>query len=67
MSATANPPGARGTKPSPAGLAPVGPPPADLVIEDLVVDSGAEARLGITVVVHCVGLAWSTGGQFDAS
>lgn len=42
-------------------------PPADLVIEDLVVGDGTEAVSGATVTVHYVGVAWSTGQQFDAS
>jgi peptidylprolyl isomerase len=42
-------------------------PPADLVIEDLVVGDGAEAVSGSVVDVDYVGVAWSTGQQFDAS
>lgn len=42
-------------------------PPADLVIEDLTVDTGKEATKGTNVEVHYVGVAWSTGKQFDAS
>ena len=42
-------------------------PPADLVCEDLAVGSGAIAEAGNTVDVHYVGVAWSTGAQFDAS
>ena len=42
-------------------------PPADLVIEDLVVGDGAEATPGHSVDVHYVGVAWSTRQQFDAS
>jgi peptidylprolyl isomerase len=42
-------------------------PPADLVIEDLEVGDGAEAVAGSAVDVHYVGVAWSTGQQFDAS
>jgi peptidylprolyl isomerase len=43
------------------------PPPAELVVEDLVVGDGEEARSGQQVSVHYVGVAWSTGSQFDAS
>ena len=43
------------------------PPPADLVIEDLVVGEGPEATPGQPVEVHYVGVAWSTKQQFDAS
>jgi len=46
---------------------PDGAPPADLVLEDLEVGSGAEAVAGMNVTVHYVGVAWSTKRQFDAS
>lgn len=46
---------------------PEGEPPADLAIEDLSVGAGEEARAGHDVRVHYVGVAWSTGRQFDAS
>src|SRR3954465_14072206 len=42
-------------------------PPAELVLEDLVVGDGPEATPGQTVNVHYVGVAWSTRQQFDAS
>lgn len=42
-------------------------PPADLVLEDLVVGDGPEAQPGQLVDVHYVGVAWSTRQQFDAS
>jgi peptidylprolyl isomerase len=42
-------------------------PPAELGVEDLVVGEGEEARAGQQVTVHYVGVAWSTGSQFDAS
>ncbi|MDQ4091787.1 MAG: FKBP-type peptidyl-prolyl cis-trans isomerase [Actinomycetota bacterium] len=42
-------------------------PPTDLVIEDIEEGTGAEAAAGNTVDVHYVGVAWSTGRQFDAS
>ncbi len=42
-------------------------PPADLVLEDLVVGDGPEAQPGQLVNVHYVGVAWSTRQQFDAS
>ncbi|MEO1058375.1 MAG: FKBP-type peptidyl-prolyl cis-trans isomerase [Actinomycetota bacterium] len=42
-------------------------PPADLVIDDLVVGEGTEATAGTDVTVHYVGVSWSTGDQFDAS
>jgi peptidylprolyl isomerase len=42
-------------------------PPADIVIDDLVVGDGDEATAGRDVEVHYVGIAWSSGRQFDAS
>ena len=45
---------------------PDGPPPSDLVLEDLVEGDGPEAGPG-PVEVHYVGVSWSTGQQFDAS
>ncbi len=42
-------------------------PPAALVIEDLTIGDGDEAIPGRQVSVHYVGVAWSTGQQFDAS
>ncbi len=44
-----------------------GPAPTDLVITDLVVGDGAEAVAGQNVSVHYVGVAHSTGEEFDAS
>ena len=44
-----------------------GPPPADLVVEDITVGDGPEARTGQLVEVHYVGVAHSTGEEFDAS
>jgi peptidylprolyl isomerase len=53
------------TKPS--VTVPDGDPPTELVIEDLVVGTGKSARRGSLVRVDYVGVAWSTGEQFDAS
>jgi peptidylprolyl isomerase len=53
--------------PKPDVTVPASTPPTDLVIEDLVVGDGDEARPGDQVSVHYVGVAWSTGAQFDAS
>jgi peptidylprolyl isomerase len=44
-----------------------GPPPADLVVEDITVGDGPEARPGQQVIVHYVGVAHSTGREFDSS
>lgn len=46
---------------------PDGPPPADLVVTDLVVGDGAEAVPGGTVEVHYVGVEFDTGEEFDSS
>lgn len=46
---------------------PEGAAPTDLVIEDLVVGDGAEAKAGDSISAHYVGVAHSTGEEFDAS
>ena len=46
---------------------PEGPPPTDLEITDLTVGDGPEAKAGSSVQVHYVGVAYSTGEEFDAS
>ncbi len=46
---------------------PEGPPPADLEVVELVEGDGAEAASGQTVHVHYVGVAHSSGEEFDAS
>jgi peptidylprolyl isomerase len=47
--------------------APEGPPPAELEVTDLTVGDGPEAGPGDQVSVHYVGVAHSTGEEFDAS
>ena len=42
-------------------------PPTDLVVTDLVEGDGAEAASGNTVEVHYVGVAHSSGEEFDSS
>ncbi len=44
-----------------------GPPPADLVINDLSVGDGPEATPGQAVTVHYVGVSFATGEEFDSS
>lgn len=44
-----------------------GPPPSDLVIDDITVGDGPQAAPGQTVEVHYVGVSYSTGAEFDAS
>src|ERR1035437_5695435 len=41
--------------------------PTDLVIEDLVQGDGVEAKAGDSISAHYVGVAHSTGEEFDAS
>ena len=53
--------------PKPTITVPEGDPPTSLEIVDDVVGDGSEASPGNTVNVHYVGVAWSTGSQFDAS
>lgn len=42
-------------------------PPTELLVEDLVIGDGEPATAGRTVSTHYVGVAWSTGEEFDAS
>jgi len=44
-----------------------GEAPSDLVVTDVTVGDGDEATAGSTVRVHYVGVAHSTGEEFDAS
>jgi peptidylprolyl isomerase len=46
---------------------PGGEPPADLQVTDVWEGDGAVAKAGDTVEVHYVGVAYSTGEEFDAS
>jgi peptidylprolyl isomerase len=46
---------------------PEGDIPFELAIEELTVGDGAEAIAGTKVSVHYVGVAFSTGEEFDAS
>ena len=41
--------------------------PTELVIEDITQGDGAEAKTGDTISAHYVGVAHSTGEEFDAS
>lgn len=42
-------------------------PPTELVSEDVSVGDGAEAQAGDQIQAHYVGVAWSSGEEFDAS
>lgn len=46
---------------------PGGEPPADLEIKEIWEGDGPEAKAGQTVSVHYVGVAFSTGEEFDSS
>ena len=46
---------------------PGGEPPADLQVTDIWAGDGPEASAGDTVQVHYVGVAFSTGEEFDSS
>ena len=46
---------------------PAGEAPAELVVVDLLEGDGQEAKPGDHAEVHYVGVAWSTGEEFDAS
>ena len=45
----------------------LGPAPDDLLIEEIVVGEGAEAKVGQSAVVHYVGVGVASGEEFDAS
>jgi peptidylprolyl isomerase len=53
--------------PKPDVSIPSTPAPSELQIDDEVIGDGAEATAGRNVTVHYVGVAWSTGSEFDAS
>jgi peptidylprolyl isomerase len=45
----------------------LGPAPDDLLIEEIVVGDGEEAKIGQSAVVHYVGVGVTSGEEFDAS
>lgn len=47
--------------------APQGPAPTELVIRDIVVGDGDEAKPGDTVTVHYAGVEYESGEEFDSS
>ena len=51
----------------PAIAKPEGDPPTELEIEDIVKGKGKTAKKGDNITVQYVGVAFSTGEQFDAS
>ncbi|MGW0122311.1 FKBP-type peptidyl-prolyl cis-trans isomerase [Streptomyces sp. NPDC003327] len=46
---------------------PEGAAPAELTVRDLVVGDGPEARPGMVLKVHYVGVTFATGREFDSS
>ncbi|MFH9431947.1 FKBP-type peptidyl-prolyl cis-trans isomerase [Streptomyces sp. NPDC017615] len=46
---------------------PIGDAPSELLVEDIVVGDGPEAKPGAMVEVHYVGVTFGTGEEFDAS
>lgn len=46
---------------------PDGPPPGELLLDDLTVGEGTEAVAGTTCTMQYVGHSWSSKQQFDAS
>ena len=46
---------------------PDGPPPGELLLDDLTVGDGTEAVAGTTCTMQYVGHSWSSKQQFDAS
>ena len=61
------PPAAKDLAKKPRIPKPKGSPPRELVIEDIVKGRGRAAKEGDSVTVNYVGVAHSTGRQFDAS
>ncbi len=51
----------------PEVVVPAGEAPIELVTNDLIEGTGVEATKGSTVIVHYVGVSWSTGAEFDSS
>lgn len=46
---------------------PSGPPPTKLVSKDLIVGTGAEAKVGASISVNDIGVLYKTGKQFESS
>ncbi len=46
---------------------PEGDAPAEPTVRDLAVGDGPEAEAGMVVKVHCAGVTFSTGKEFDSS
>jgi peptidylprolyl isomerase len=55
------------TSSKPEIAAPLGSPPAQLEVRDIVRGKGPKAEPGDTLTMQYVGVSWSTGEQFDAS
>jgi peptidylprolyl isomerase len=55
------------TEAKPEFPGPSGDPPTELVMRDIVKGKGPKAQPGDTLTMQYVGVAWSSGQQFDAS
>jgi peptidylprolyl isomerase len=53
--------------PQPKPIVPQGPPPEELVVQDLIKGKGRAARKGDEITVQYVGVNYRTGKEFDAS
>jgi peptidylprolyl isomerase len=53
--------------PQPKPIVPKGPPPGELVVQDLIKGNGKAARKGDEITVQYVGVNYRNGEEFDAS
>ncbi len=51
----------------PSVTPPSGPPPSKLIVKEIIVGTGPEAKAGETVTVNYVGVLYKGGKEFDAS
>lgn len=65
IATTLTPPPALSKKPVVA--VPGAPPPAHLVVKDLITGTGKTAQAGSTITVNYVGVLYKTGSEFDSS
>jgi peptidylprolyl isomerase len=65
--ATAKTPTSGPLSKEPSVTPPSGPPPSKLIIKEIIVGTGPEAKAGETVTVNYVGVLYKGGKEFDAS
>ncbi len=65
--ATAKTPTTGALSKEPSVTPPSGPPPSKLVVKEIIVGTGPEAKAGETVTVNYVGVLYKGGKVFDAS